>query len=282
MDFNFPAGPQDMVFPHTAHVWADAVIWLVAAGLFAYALHDWRTTGSPLGVILLIGGGIALLNEPVDDVLGLVWHPRLHQNTVLDTIGPVPMWGLPTYIIFFGGIPYVLLKELRRHQFTVRAFWIGIAITFAADLLIELPLLQADLYTYYADGSVPMSVAGFPLYWLLINTTGPILCAAVLYAVPDHFTGWRAPFLVLVPIAADAACSIVVGLPVYSALHAPDATALVRWAGAAVSVAVGLFILDAEARWILARTAARRRAEGRLAAPARPPSYALAGQADLT
>lgn len=256
MDFNSPQGPQDMVFPHTAHVWADAVIGAVAIGLFVFALIDWRRTGSALGVLLLIGGGIALLNEPVDDIMGLVWHPRPGQNTVINTIGPVPLWGLPTYVIFFGGIPWILLRELRRGRFTIRKFWIGIGITFLCDLLIEVPLLQADLYTYYADGSVPMSIAGFPLYWLLINTTGPIFCAAILFAAPNYFTGWRTPFVVLLPLVADASCSIAVGLPVYTALHAPDATALMRWGGAALSCVIGLFILDALSKWIMARTRA--------------------------
>ena len=45
MDFNAPLGPQDMVFPETAHVWADAVITAVAIGLLVYALVEWRRIG---------------------------------------------------------------------------------------------------------------------------------------------------------------------------------------------------------------------------------------------
>jgi hypothetical protein len=256
MAADFPQGPVGMPFPHTTHVVADIVIWAVALGLVVKALAEWRRIGSPLGLILLAGGGLALFNEPVDDVLGLVWHPRPDQNTVLDTMGPVPMWGLPTYIIFFGGVPWLLLREFERLRFTQRQFWTGIAITFALDLLIELPLLATDLYTYYADGTIPMSIAGFPLYWLLINTTGPILCATILFCAPDYFRGWRAPLLVLVPVVADAACSIAVGLPVYSVLHS-DTGAVIRWAGAGLSCLIGLVILDALARVIAARSAGR-------------------------
>jgi hypothetical protein len=157
-------------------------------------------------------------------------------------------------------VPWLLLRELRRHQFTQRAFWIGVGITFVLDLLIELPLLAGRLYTYYPVDDVPLSVAGFPLYWLMINTTGPVLCAAVLYAARDYFTGWRAPFLVLLPVVADAACSIAVGLPVYSVLHAPGATEPIRWAGAVLSCAIGLVLLDALARFIAHCTARERAA----------------------
>lgn len=257
MDFNGPVPPLGMRFPGTAHHAADYALWAVTILLAIGAARELYRRRSPLGLVLLLGGAIALFNEPVDDILGLVWHPRIGQDTVLDTIGPVPMWGLPTYIIFFGGIPWLLLRELERHEFTLRKFWAGVGLTFAADLLIELPLLQTNLYVYYAHGSVPMSIARFPLYWLMINTTGPILCAAILYAVPDYFRGYRAPLLLLLPIAADAACSIVVGLPVYSALHAPSATGAVRWAGAALSFLIGLALLDAESRFIRHRTAVR-------------------------
>lgn len=256
----YPLGPLGMPFPQTAHVVADIVLWLVVGGLVARALWEWRRLGSPLGLVLLVGGGLALFNEPVDDVLGLVWHPRPEQNTVIDTMGPVPMWGLPTYIIFFGGIPWLLLREFQKLRFTLRTFWTGIGITFVLDLVIELPLLATDLYTYYADGHIPMLVAGFPLYWLLINTTGPILCAALLFCAPGYFRGWRAPLLVLVPVVADAACSIAVGLPVYSVLHS-DTGAVIRWAGALLSCLIGLVILDALARLIRARTVSLQQKE---------------------
>jgi hypothetical protein len=273
--FNLPADPRTLVFPHAAHLWANGVIWAVAGGLIAFALAEFRRTGSPLGLVLLAGGALAYFNEPVDDILGLVWHPRIHQDTVLNTISPIPMWGLPTYIIFFGGIPWLLLRELRRGRFTLRAFWIGVALTFAADLAIELPLLQTNLYVYYAHGAVPMSVARFPLYWLLINTTGPIFCAAILFGAPGYFAGWRRALLILLPVVADASCSIAVGLPVYTALHAPGASGLVRWCGALVSIGIGLVVLDALSRWILARTAALRGGvASAAAAPALPAAAA--------
>lgn len=251
--FNIPTPPY-MVFPRVPQTIAEIVLWIGVVALVAFAVRQWRRTGSPLGLVLLAGGGIALFNEPLDDILGLVYHPRPGQDVVFETMGPIPHWGLPTYIIFFGGIAYVLLLELRRLTFTPRAFWTGIAITFVADLLIELPLLHFRLYTYFGYGQVPMSIGGFPLYWLFINTTGPILCAAILFAVPGYFTGWRAPLVLFLPLVTDAGCSAAVGLPVYNALHVPGASAWVTWAGALVSCAIGLAILDATARWIYAHT----------------------------
>jgi hypothetical protein len=256
VEFNFPPAPTRLVFPHTAHLAANAYIWAVAGLLGVFAIRELVKHRSALGLVLMAGGALAYFNEPVDDILGLVWHPRIHQDTVLNTIGPIPMWGLPTYIIFFGAIPWLLLRELKRGRFTVKRFWIGVLLTFVADLLIEIPLLQTKLYVYYGHGHVPMSIARFPLYWLMINTTGPIFCAAILFGVPEYFTGIRRPLLILLPVVADASCSIAVGLPVYSALHAPHVSELVQWLGAALSMLIGVVILDALSRWIMHRTTA--------------------------
>lgn len=249
--FNFP-DPPHTTFPGI-HVYVDAAIWVVALCCGLYCLRDWRRTGSLLGVVVLLGGAIAYLNEPVDDILGLVHHPRIGQNIVLDTMGPIPMWGLPTYIIFFGFVPFAILREIQSRGFTARAYWTSIVVTFVLDIALELPVLYAHggLYQYYAQGGPPpMEVFRLPLYWLFINTPGPILCGAVLYALRDHFRGWRAPLLLLLPLATDSACSIVAGLPIYSALHAPGAGAGTRWIAALVTCAFGLLIMDSLCRWL--------------------------------
>jgi hypothetical protein len=78
-DFNAPPGPAGMPFPQLTHVWADTVLWVVVAGLAAYALAELVRKRSALGLVMLVGGGLALFNEPVDDILGLVGPAHVHH-----------------------------------------------------------------------------------------------------------------------------------------------------------------------------------------------------------
>jgi hypothetical protein len=99
-----------------------------------------------------------------------------------------------------------------------------------------------------------MEVGGFPLYWLLINVGGPVLTAAVLAAAPQYFRGWRALALVLLPMTTDAACSVAVGWPVYSAINQPHLAQIFQWGAAVLSIVIGLLLLEGLGRFITGRT----------------------------
>jgi hypothetical protein len=118
--FNIPA-PPDMVFPQTPQTAAEIVLWTVVAGSVVYAIREWRRTGSPLALVLLAGGGIALLNEPLDDIQGSVLRSGAIASCV---IGLAILDGLARWMYShtpsmadastFGGC--VGLMQLTRHD----------------------------------------------------------------------------------------------------------------------------------------------------------------------
>jgi hypothetical protein len=57
------------------------------------------------------------------------------------------------------------------------------------------------------------------------------------------FTGWRAVYLLFLPMVCDAAGSVAVGWPIFTALNA-QASAPVRWLAAALTITIGLAALD--------------------------------------
>jgi hypothetical protein len=243
--FDLPQHPDGLRFPHTSQIVVTSVMGALVLVFACYAVREIVRHRSYLLALLLIGGGISYLNEPIDDVLGCLYHPVDGQWTVLDTFAKVPLWGLGIYVVFFGGMPYLILKALERGV-TRRQLWQWVGILFVVDVAVEIPILARDMYVYYADP--PFDVAGFPLYWLFINVGGPFEVAVLLYAARHLFTGWRAAYLVALPTVCDAAGSIAVGWPIYSALNA-QASQPVKWVAGAATIALGYLLLDLTITW---------------------------------
>jgi hypothetical protein len=239
-DFNLPPIPDGTVMPHAPQLIATAAMAVLVVAFASYAAAEIVRRRAFTLALLLVGGAISYLNEPIDDVLGLVWHPEVNQWTVLDTFARVPLWGLGIYIVFFGGMPYLILQKLRAGM-TRRDLWRWVGVLVVVDVVVELPILHFGIYQYY--GNPPLEVAGFPLYWIFINAVGPLALAVLLLAAGDTFTGWRTAHLLFLPMVCNAAGSIAVGWPVYSALKA-EADPLMSWAAAALTIAIGLAILE--------------------------------------
>lgn len=238
--FDLPATPDGTQMPGTAQCVATVSMAVLVAGFIGYAVAALVRRRSPTLGLLLVGGAVSYLNEPIDDVLGLVWHPVAGQWTVLDTFARVPLWGLGIYIVFFGGIPYLILQSLRRGM-TRRQLWGWVGVLAVVDVAVELPVLASGIYRYYGDA--PLQIGGFPVYWIGINAVGPLALAVLLLAARDTFTGWRALYLLFLPMIFDAAGSVAVGWPIFSALNA-HASAPVRWLAAGLTIAIGLVALD--------------------------------------
>jgi hypothetical protein len=263
--FDLPATPDGTEMPQAAQLVATVAMAVLVAGFTVYAVREIVRSRSVTLALLLIGGAISYFNEPIDDVLGLVWHPVVGQWTVLDTFSRVPLWGLGIYIVFFGGMPYVILQSLRRGV-TRRQLWGWVGVLVVIDVAVELPILASGIYSYYGDA--PLRIGGFPVYWIVINAVGPLALAVLLLAAGDAFTGWRAVYLLFLPMVCDAAGSVAVGWPIFSALNA-HASGPVRWLAAGLTIAIGLAALDLLIA-CAARMSAAQQHDGAVGAPRVP------------
>jgi hypothetical protein len=240
--FELPQPPQGLIYPEAAQGVATALAGSVLAVVVLYALWDWHRTRSPLMLGFLAGGAVCYLNEPIDDLLGLVWYPRPGQWVAFTTFSPVPWWGLFVYILFFGAVPYLALRSMQRHGVTVRSTWTWFAAFFILDALIEQPIIHSGLYHYY--GNPPFELLGFPLYWMFINAGGPMLEATLILAAPRFFHGPKALLVVALGMVTDIACSTSVGWPVFSALNA-QAAEPIKWGAALSTMALGVLLIQA-------------------------------------
>lgn len=238
--------------PHTAQIVYTTIWVLVVAAFAAYALVEIARRRGPLLAVLLVGGGIAYFNEPIDDLLGLVWHPRPGMWVALNTFSPVPLWGVFVYIALFGGIPYLMWRAFQRGV-TARQVWQWVAVFWIADIAVEIPAIASGMYTYYGDP--PLKVLGLPLYWFAINIGGPIETAVVLLVFGGFLTGWRMFALLPIPMILDAAGSVGMGWPIFSALHAESGVA-VKYVAAFVTLGFAVAMLQLTIRYAVQRSGA--------------------------
>jgi hypothetical protein len=230
-----PAGPQQVI---------TIILAVLVTAIVVAALRDWRRSHSPVYLLLIVGGTLAAANEPIVDVLGLCFHPAIAGWTAFETYGrPIPAWALLAYPMFFGGLSCLVIMALRRGA-TRKNFWLGVTAIFVVDLVLELPLLAADVYVYY--GYQPFKLLGlFPVHWLLINGLGVLLIAAPVVKFPRFFKGPRSLVLVILPALGQFAAAAI-AIPIFSLLNT-NAPAVFLWAADAATMALGFVCFNAVA-----------------------------------
>lgn len=231
-----PVVPQ-IVMPPTAQAVSTASVALVGlVALGAAIVFGWRQR-TPLYVLVLLGGMIASINEPIVDLLGGCLHPQTGGWTVFSTFDrPIPVWAVIAYALFFGAVPLIVLALMRGGHDPRKRFLQSVAAIFGANLLIELPILQFGVYVYY--GQQPFKAFGlFPLHWLFINGLAAALIAVVLYRWSAAFLGARLLALLIVPTAIQFGAAAV-GIPVFSAYNS-DFDGVWKWIASAATMAIG-------------------------------------------
>lgn len=231
-----PGAPVDAVMPATAQLIATVAIGLLCAGALVFALARSRVDG-PAPAALLIGGALAVVNEPVLNVLGGLWHARHGAWPLFELFDrPMPVWAAGGYLLFFGAVPLVILGVLRREG-SRRAFYRTIGVIMAADLAIELPVVGSGMYVYY--GYQPWKLFGIlPAEWLFINGLAPAATAVLLHRFPALIGGRRWPVALALP-AVTQYTAWPVGIPFFSTFNG-GASHPVLWLAATVTMALGL------------------------------------------
>jgi hypothetical protein len=231
-----PEAPVDAVMPAAAQLIATVAIGALCVGALVLACVRARVDG-PMPAALLVGGALAVVDEPVLNLLGGLWHARHGAWSMFELFDrPMPVWAAGGYLLFFGAVPLVILAVLRRDG-TQRVFFRTIGVIMAADLAIELPVVGSGMYVYY--GYQPWKLFGIlPAEWLLINGLAPAATAVLLHRFPGLVAGRRWPVALVVPAVTQYA-AWPVGIPFFSAFNG-GASHPVLWLAAAVTMALGL------------------------------------------
>jgi hypothetical protein len=231
--------PWGMTTPTTAQTIITVILATVVAAFVVAALRDWKRSGSPAFLLMLIGGYVCSFNEATVDVLGHCFFPNDGVLGYTAFGRGVPVWVILAYIVFFGGLSYVMAAAFKNGA-TRTTMWTGIVIFGVLNVVLEMPMLGAGLYVYY--GYQPFAVGGFPLSWLVINSLGSLFGAVVLVRLSWFFTGARQLLLVFLPFATYMS-SWVLAMP-HFAITNTDMPAGVHMAAAALSMVLGVIAID--------------------------------------
>lgn len=222
-----PGAPTDMVMSATAQTVFTVLHVAIAIGVTAWL---WRGADRVGDVLVLLGGGLSVLAEPLLDRLGHIWHAEIGQWTAVEMFGhSVPVWMVPVYSWFVGGQTLYVLRRVRAGA-TARDLWRLYAVFCVMDALLELPILYAGgVYRYF--GSQPFfDGSWFPLpgWYIVLNGVLPLAAAGGVLLAGRR----RALIPVLMPMSLFAVYAAM-AWPTWAALDAGSSTLVADLAGVA-------------------------------------------------
>jgi hypothetical protein len=234
--------PAGMIVNPTAQWVITSIQFIAAAIVTVWVIH--RSAGDlRVRLLVLLGGGMSVLFEPLGDRLGFIWHASVGQWTLLHMYGHfVPIWMLAAYYWYCGGQTLYAVLQIRRGA-TSGELWRLYWIFFGMDAVLELPLLYvSDIYTYF--GNQPFWWPPyFPLpgWYFFLNALLPLAAArAVTYLLDLD----RPRYLWLIPVIIPMSLFATYGAtawPVWAALNS-DVSPPVMTASGTLTIALGLFV----------------------------------------
>jgi len=221
---------------------ATVTIAMAVLGLMCFGVAAWASIArrDPRLIAVVAGGALAVWNEPIVDVLTLLYFdPSIGTITTMGR--QLPLWVLCFYPIYYG-FAALALYEAASWGWSSARIRGAIAIFMVCQTLLEWLLLSLDLYAYYGDQ--PFAVLGLPLYWLFINSPGILAVAVVLRRRPDWFRGWRSVGLLVAVPTLVTASSLGTGWAVFSGLNRPEhSSVFFVWLGATLTVCVSVYLI---------------------------------------
>jgi hypothetical protein len=248
-------------------------VFALIAARFAWGVY--RKTGSPILLLIILGGAVTNLAEPFVDLVGACWHPEIGQITLFEHMErKMPLWLFFPYVAYFGAQAMALYHVLSTGA-SKRTMWLWFVIPVIADIVLEESLLSFsdNLYVYY--GNQPLRFHLFPLWWAAANTIGIYISAVVLTLFTPILKGWRLAFVPLCTLLCYAGATGIVALPAVIVIN----TDLPFWAtqlGGVLTFAFAALVVAASTQLIATD------APHRLVSGARTPAWTPAAASSLS
>jgi hypothetical protein len=224
---------------------------VVFAVMVAFALRELARGKGPIFLCCLIGGAIAVLWEPIVDVLGQCWLPSRGQHWEAFTLlnRHIPLMMPFVYSWFVGGQGYLFYRIFDRGIDRRRLFQLW-GLVFLVNICLEAPGIATNVYTYY--GKQPMDLWGFPLWWGFINPLMPMIAGALIYRLKPLLTqAWLIVAVIAIIPCSDGIANAAAGWPVIAALNT-DVGYVGTWIASFITLGLAAALV-----WIVSLAVAR-------------------------
>jgi hypothetical protein len=217
---------------------------LVLMGLLGTAALAWAVIiavrdGDRVPVLACLGAMVAVLNEPIFDLLGQIVYAG-HQPTVFTAFDRhIPLFLLFGYVPWVGLLPALLARQLRRGA-GGGLLKVVAGVSFLSVTVVESIGTATHNWVYY--GRPPLKYLGVAPQMAPV----PVVTAVLLFVLADRLHGWSRAWLVAVPGISLAAVYAGAGWPMYDALNA-NVGVLVDWVAGAATLAMCAAIVWATA-----------------------------------
>ena len=209
--------PPDLVAPDLV-----ATLFTIWAGGFGIAVIPWALyhlikSKDDVPILMIVGGFICSLLEPMLDNLGHLWYPtNLPGPAFVGYELNVPYLIPPCYVFFIAMTGYWAYLQMKKGLDIKGVFlvWFLIAMT---DVIMEIPGTATGAYVYYGDA--PFKIFGFPVPWGWLNGTSMFMVGVLLYIVEPHLKGAHRYWIIAVPTMAMGAAYGMVAWPYFMALN---------------------------------------------------------------
>jgi hypothetical protein len=222
---------------HTQSTDLALTVMLVAAiaavlGLLGWSIAEARRRCTAIPLLALAGGVVALPIEPFWDVnVQFAFAANSHPIAFTAFERAIPLYLAFMYPAFIGWGSYLGYRMIKQGATRGQLLLLPAAFC-AADAVIEIAGIKADLWSYY--GAHAWNPADWPIYFGVLNgaiaLTGGWLLARAESRVPR-------PALALAVPTAYVGIYAVAGWPTWAALNA-NVPAVVVWAAGAATIAI--------------------------------------------
>jgi hypothetical protein len=218
--------------------------------------------------LVLAGGTLTCLLEPLFDHLYGLWFPTVGQWTLFVTYGVhEPVWLPAAYLVVYGALPVAVVRLLRRDPGR-RTVWRVYAALVVVAVVAEIGYIRV-LGVYGYQDRQPFVVLGYPLFLGFVNSMSALIGGLVLVRLVPLLRGAGLAALLTVPpmaFAVDAIGSGFLYLAVRNSADPPrwalDLTALTVVAGGVLTVRLLALLLPDAPSAVSQDTRARAVAAG--------------------